>query len=378
MKPSVEQMREAYEKCGQNYTRAARYLREQGYQCSRHMISRHLSKQTDPDVVIPEGHRLRGTSSLYRVTPDGLVKELVWMKTDLEEDGLKTFIEALKEEFEEYRGCSLTVDSPEHVETDLLTIYPIADLHFGMYAWAEETGADYDLKIAENLLNRSLSRLISSSPDSKMAVVLNLGDFFHADDSTARTPASGNVLDVDTRYFKVLRTGIKLMMMAIDMAKQKHEHVVVRCLPGNHDPETARAMTVALSLFYDNDSRVSIDDDPGEFWFLRWGKVMFGATHGHRVNARQLPTEMAVRRPEDWGRSVWRYGFVGHVHHRQKVPAEWGGVEVESLQTLAAKDAWHAGGPFHSNRAMVAITYHAEDGEVERHKVNVSVGGKLN
>jgi hypothetical protein len=34
-------------------------------------------------------------------------------------------------------------------------------------------------------------------------VILNLGDFFHADNELNRTQVSGNALDVDTRYAKV-------------------------------------------------------------------------------------------------------------------------------------------------------------------------------
>ena len=42
------------------------------------------------------------------------------------------------------------------------------------------------------------------------------------------------------------------------------------------------------------------------------------------------------------------------------------GVKVESFNTLAAKDAWHAGMGFTSPRTAVAITLHKDFGEVDR------------
>jgi hypothetical protein len=63
-------------------------------------------------------------------------------------------IAALKAEFAEYRGRAKLVPAPRKVERDLLSVYPIADLHLGMLSWRPQTGADYDLKIAtERLLD---------------------------------------------------------------------------------------------------------------------------------------------------------------------------------------------------------------------------------
>jgi hypothetical protein len=49
-----------------------------------------------------------------------------------------------------------------------------------------------------------------------------------------------------------------------------------------------------------------------------------------------------------------------------------GGVRVESLQAMTARDAWNAASGYRSGRSLSAITFHAEDGEAGRHRVNIS------
>jgi len=78
---------------------------------------------------------------------------------------------------------------------------------------------------------------------------------------------------------------------------------------------------------------------------------------------------MAATRPEDWGATKYRYCLTGHIHHQSAM--EIGGVVVESFQTTASRDAWHASMGFRSGRSMQAIVLHAERGEIGRHRVNV-------
>ncbi len=121
-----------------------------------------------------------------------------WIKTDdaslyfqapKEEVTPEHFTEIIKDAF-----SSGFVDTPKKIDisasTDenLMTKYVLADLHMGMFAWAQESGTDWDLKIAENILLESMENLIASTPASHTAMILNLGDTFHANDSKGITP----------------------------------------------------------------------------------------------------------------------------------------------------------------------------------------------
>jgi hypothetical protein len=247
----------------------------------------------------------------------------------------------------------------------------MGDPHLGMYAWGRESGDDFDLKMAESYLCEAVSRLVACSPKSKTAIMLNLGDFFHSDTQDNRTRRSGHSLDIDTRWSKVLRAGVRAMMTCIDAAAKKHERVIVRNSIGNHDDHTSQMLAIALALFYENNPRVVIEDSPSRFWFYRFGKVLFGSTHGDTTKPNQLPGIMAHDKADAWGKTKHRYWYTGHIHNQNVI--EYPGCIWESFRTLAAKDAWTAGAGYRSGRDMYAIVHHQDHGEVERHRVDVAM-----
>lgn len=320
-----------------------------------------------PKFEVPEGHVVKGRSAL--VDSEGRVLQ-EWVKTALE--GEKLLIDAIKSAFDDYAGTAKVVKPPKHTDSDLLTVYPIADHHLGLFAWSAETkNVDYDLKIAERLLREKMAELVSDAPASSVGIILNLGDFVHADNARNMTEKSGHALDVDTRYAKVLQIGVQLLIDCVEMALQKHDSVIVRCLPGNHDPHTALAMSVALNAFFGRNDRVVVDTDPSRFFVHRFGKVLIAATHGDEARPEQFAQLVAARWPKEWGQTVHRVGYFGHVHHKSKGGGEFPGLTWETFQTLAGKDAWHAGKGYESGRSMCCITHHRERGEVKRQTVNV-------
>lgn len=259
-----------------------------------------------------------------------------------------------------------------HVDADLLTIYPLGDPHIGMYAWAQEAGEDFDCDIARQDLTNAMGHLVAASKPSRECIVLNVGDFFHADDPSNATPQNKNPLDVDGRFERVLSLGLFLMVDLIDMALHKHEIVRVRNLPGNHDPKTVVPMSLFLLAWFRNEPRVIIESSSQMFQYYRFGKCLFGFTHGHKIRkAEELGALMAVDRPEDWGVTEFRYWLHGHYHIKRLL--EVMGCTVECVRNLPPNDAWHQHEGYRSGRDMMAITYHKDHGEVNRATCNISV-----
>lgn len=317
----------------------------------------------------PQGHTVKGVSTLYDQAGNVLQQ---WVKTRSGQISPEELAEAVTAAFEEYRGSAPLANPPILAEPELVTVYPLADWHIGLLAWHREVEQDWDLTIAEAAIEKAMTRLVSISPASETAVVLGLGDLLHADNYQNMTARSGNKLDVDGRYPKVLKIAVKLVMQTIDLALQKHRSVLVRILPGNHDDQSAIYVALALALRYENEPRVQVDDDAGRFWWWRFGKVFLGAAHGDMAKMKDLPLIMASRNPEDWGASEHRMVFTGHIHHREKLNAkEVGGVDVESFNSPAAKDAWQWGAGFVSKRSVHSVTFHNLDGELTRNRVNV-------
>ena len=316
---------------------------------------------------LPPGHVIKGVSAL--TDGQGNV-QAQWIKTRTEQ-GAADLVVALKAAFETYEGHALEVPHTHATDDNLLCVYPIADQHVGLLAWGPEAGEDYDLKIGVERLRECMNRLVSQSPSAATAIILNLGDWQHTDDQKNITPGHGHQLDVDSRYAKILTAGVQLMMDCIELALAKHEHVIVRNLPGNHDPHSSIALTVALGAFYASNPRVTIDDDPSDFFYHRFGVTLMGATHGHKMKPDKMAMALAVRCREDWGATDYHYFMFGHIHH--ETCREVGDVRCESFQTLAAKDAYAAGGGYNAGQSLQCLTLHRSKGEIGRHRVNLPI-----
>lgn len=334
----------------------------------QHRYRKALAAGFDEAIVhpAPVGHTVKGVSTLYDQAGNVIQQ---WVKTRTDQMPLEEVIEAIQAAFDDYVSPAQPTEPPANSDDDLATVYPIADSHFGLYAWAAETGEDFDLKTAQEVNSGAFYRLSRSTPSSAHAVILGLGDLLHADDTTNRTAKSGHSLDVDTRHAKVLKVATVFMIDAVTEALKKHQHVTVRNLPGNHDTHSAQAVTMGLWAWFRNEPRVTVDTDPGYFWWWRWGRVLLGATHGDMAKMPNLPMVMAASRPEDWGQTQFRHAFTGHIHTRTAL--ESGGVIVESFQSTAARDAWHQASGYRAGRSLSAITFHKMLGEVARQKVNI-------
>ncbi|MBB4192823.1 helix-turn-helix domain-containing protein [Rhizobium aethiopicum] len=313
---------------------------------------------------IPAGHTIKGVSAL--VDADGRTIQQ-WIKTR-NEYAPQDVAAILKEAF-----VDVPPAEPRALNTvptdDLLTLTPLADFHVGLFAWHRETGANWDLSIAERVIGGALDELIARTPPSGHAIVLGGGDLLHSDSNENKTAKSGNVLQVDGRYQKVLMTACRLVVRAIDANLARHGHVTVRILPGNHDEHASVAVAYFLLAWYRNEPRVTVDVDPSLFFWFRFGRVLLGATHGHTVKLKDMASIMAHRRAEDWGATVHRFIHGFHIHHSSKYATEGNGVISESHQTPTPQDAWHWGAGFLSGRSMQSISYHREFGEVSRVRV---------
>jgi hypothetical protein len=313
---------------------------------------------------LPPGQRVKGVSTLYN--SDGEVTAQ-WVKT-VAEQSAGDIVAEIREAFADLDRAPL-IPAPSHSDDDLATVYPLADWHIGMLSWHEETGHNYDLKIADKTIREAMSRLIACAPASKQGVVLGLGDMLHADGYEPMTARSKNILDVDGRYPRVLKAAIQLITFTIEQALQKHESVLVRILPGNHDDQSAIFLSIALALRFEQEPRVTVDEHAGRFWWWRWGSVLLGATHGDKAKMADLPLLMASHNAEAWGQTKYRHIYTGHIHTQTGI--EKAGVTVESFQTPAVPDAWHAAMGYGAGRSLTAITHHRAHGEIARQKVNI-------
>lgn len=316
---------------------------------------------------VPAGHTVKGVSAL--LDPDG--REIIkWVKTREGELTPEAIVETLKASLADLPPAEPVV-LREHGDRELLTLYPCNDWHIGMFAWGRETERNWDTKIAERTIGNSMRELILRSPPSAQAVILVGGDLLHADSQENRTAKSGNALDVDGRFQKVVAAANRLLVHTIGWAAGVHERVLVRVLKGNHDEHAAIAAAHFLQAYYRDEPRVVVDTDPSLFWWHRFGQVMLGSTHGHTIKPEQMAGIMAARRPEWWGETKHRYAHTFHLHHKRVIAHEEGGVMTEVHQAPIPQDAWHYGAGYLSGRSLQSITYHKDHGEIGRVRISM-------
>lgn len=333
----------------------------------QHFIAMREAGRYDTEKLLTEqaetvGFDAAGVTNYWVKTKDASYH----VKRDVQVD----VIQAIKEHFTDYQPKPAPkVAAPKNTDADTLTLYPLADLHLGLLSWGKETGADWDLPIAIEAYQKAMQRVADASPASERAIILGGGDLLHSDNYKPLTPVSGNFLDVDSRFPKILKAAIDLLVFQITLACEKHKRITVRILPGNHDQTAAIAVAYGLYGFYRQSDRVIIDLDPGLFWFYPFEKTLIGATHGHAAKLTDMPLIMANRVPDAWAASRHRYLHGFHIHHKTKFAFEGGGVIAETHQSPVAQDAYHYGKGYLSGRSMQSITYHREHGEVARSTV---------
>ena len=271
-------------------------------------------------------------------------------------------VEALKSDIP--RAKPVILNPPKSYNTDLLNQFTVTDLHFGMLSWKEETGADYDLKIAEELLLNWFAAAIKQAPDAETAILCQLGDLLHHDAHASVTPAHGHVLDADSRLQKMIRVVIRTMRRVITMLLEKHNHVHVLMADANHDPSGGAWLREMFASFFEDEPRVTVDSSASTYYAYEHGLTSLFYHHGHKKKIDSVDSVFAGQFREVYGRTKFAYGHVGHLHSDELKSTNL--MKIERHETLAAPDAYAANGGWRSGRSAKVITYSKKFGEVGR------------
>jgi hypothetical protein len=268
-----------------------------------------------------------------------------------------------------------TKATPDKVDPNLLTVYPLGDPHIGLLCYTPEVGGDWDLKIAEEVFMPLFDNLVTVAPSSEECLIVDLGDFWHYDGMEQKTMRSGHKVDADGRPSKMIQVGFRIMRQMIDSALRVHKKVNVKIMPGNHDDLGSIFLRVALIHIYENEPRVEIDDSPNVFQYFHWGLNLLGIHHGDKCKATALPMVMAADQPQLWGSTKFRKWLIGHFHNDSSIiynGKEMQGVSAETFRTIVGREGYAHEAGYRSDQDGKAIVLHKEYGEIERYTVNIS------
>lgn len=315
----------------------------------------------DMTRTVPDGYSVKGVSTYYDKEGKAAGQ---WVKSTADRDRQAQIMREAFDAMAESLPRETPVRAPQITSDALLNLYTFTDYHMGMLAWHREGGADWDLRIAEEMLFAAFANMVDRAPPAKIALLNIQGDFLHFDGLLAVTPTSKHVVDADSRFGKIIHAAMRVLRRLVRFALSKHERVHLKICEGNHDETSAKWMPVLFSAVYEDEPRLSVDDAQLPFYTYQHGTVMLAFHHGHKVTNEQLPMLFAAQFPKLWGDTTHRYAHCGHRHHVDE--KEYSGMIVTQHPTLAARDAYSARGGWISNRAAQAITYHSQYGQVGR------------
>lgn len=313
------------------------------------------------EAAAPPGYRMKGTSTYFN--KDGVAAGQ-WVKTQGDAEAQAAMQHAAFEALAAELPAIARIASPRRCLNDLLNLVTITDSHVGMLAWDKETGADWDLTIAERVLTETFLQMIAAAPRAAVCIVNQLGDFLHFDSLQPLTPTNHHVLDADSRYQKVVEVAVRILRRIISAALETHEHVQVYMHEGNHDPAGSVWLRIMFAQLYGNNPRVTVGKSPSPYVAYQHGKNFIGFHHGHLSKKEKLPLLFAATYPEMWGATKFRVVHTGHLHN--VVEQEHAGIKIQQHSTLSAPDAYAARSGYLSKRQAVCHTYHKELGEVAR------------
>ena len=246
----------------------------------------------------------------------------------------------------------------------------IFDPHVGLYAAERQTlEADYDCDIAAKRMVEAAESLASRAGRPKKVVIVFGGDVMHMDTRDCKTSStsSNHVLDVDTRYQRVVQYVVAACTDVVQVAAAIGSEVEIVITPGNHDWHSCVWLISVLRAYYSRCSHITVNLQESDRKAMVWGDNLLIWTHGDKIAPAKWPAIIAAESAVLWGQTKYRYLKMGHVHHQKTIAPvvvnEQAGLVVEYLAALCPADTWHSSAGFvGTQRGASAFEYHKKHG----------------
>lgn len=265
-----------------------------------------------------------------------------------------------------------TLELNDYVAEGLLLELALPDAHFGKLSWEDESGENYDLKIACERYKEAIANLLRKAPlESVERILLPIGNDMITIDSGSGgrkgTTTAGTPQDYDSRFRKILSVVKDLLIQVIDtLVEIAPVDIVV--VSGNHDYDAMFTIGMVLEAFYHNNPNVLINNEPTQRKYYQFHKTGIMWTHGNEEPHNQLGLIFATEKPELWAATKFREAQLGHFHKNKRTQYvsvdEEQGFQVNILPSLSGTDAWHNSKGYNSLKQAKAYLYDRDEGKV--------------
>lgn len=280
------------------------------------------------------------------------------------DNGYDEIRNSLIEEIKTYAPNYPTITYTETEEGHLLLISP-ADVHIGKLCTFFETNEDYNSQIAVSRVIDGVNGILNKVKGFKIdKIVLVIGnDILHVD-TPKNTTTSGTHQDTDVMWYTAFLMAKKLYVDVIEILMQVAPvHIMYN--PSNHDYAHGFLLADTISSWFSKSGNISFDVSISHRKYFAYGKNLIGTTHGDGAKNTDLALLMAHEASENWAKSVHRYIYTHHIHHKQS--KDYMSVCVEALRSPSGTDSWHhRNGYQHAPKAVEGFLHHKDYGQVAR------------
>lgn len=311
-----------------------------------------------------------------------LYQTKIWLQKKIPFLHHEKFINELKEDLKKYSNKKvkkIKYNKKKNKDYHLAEIN-LFDVHFGKLGWKEETGSNYDTKIAYKRFMNSLTGLIEKANIFGVdKIVFPVGnDFFHSDNAFPYPQTtSGTPQQEDLRWQKSFREGRKLIVEGINyLSNIAPVDVVV--IPGNHDFQKSFYLGDVLEMMYSNNPNVNINNKAYPRKYYRYHNTLIGYTHGNRKNEteKRLVLLMPQEASSLWAKTKFREWHLGDIHHKKVLrfqsELDNQGLVLRYMKSISGSDAWHSRkGYIGAQKGGEAYLHHKKFGCIANFNYNI-------
>lgn len=293
----------------------------------------------------------------------------VFIKND---EGFMTYEdirEELVEEMKLYAPKYPEIIRTENKDGHLLIIDP-ADVHIGKLSVKEETGENYDIKIAKKRCLDGVNGIIEKSKGFSISkIILVIGNDVLHRDNPSNTTTAGTRQDVSGMWWQAFKEAKDMYVKIVELLSTIADVQIVYC-PSNHDYASGFMLADSLESWFHGNPNISFLNTIIHRKYVRYGLNMLGFDHGDGSKERDTKDLMADEEPKMWAQTKFRYVYKHHMHHKRKVNwisgKDFIGVTVEYLRTPSAIDGWHDRNGYRAPKAIEGFIHHQQNGQVAR------------
>lgn len=191
-------------------------------------------------------------------------------------------------------------------------------------------------------------------------------DFGHIDNGRYETTA-GTLVGSTRTYLDSVDERCSILLNACNLLRRHCPKVDVVFVPGNHDAFSVYWLGKVIESYYKSDGGVTVLNGQSPRKYYRYGKTLFGLTHGNEEKKYDLASLMAVESPLDWAASENRVWLMGHLHQQNRqygMLSEQFGVIQRIFSSLVAPDDWHVLKGYVGNAQTAELLVYDTDGKI--------------